>query len=74
MEESSKNGFIPNILNSTYITLIAKNDKPTSFNDYRPISLCNMVYKIITKIIAIHIKSILEQNISNEQFGFLSNR
>jgi hypothetical protein len=44
------------------------------FIRFRPIYLCNAVYKIITKIIASKLKEILEDNISDEQFGFLKGR
>lgn len=43
--------------NKTIITLIPKNDRPTSFKDIKPISLCNVVYKIIAKIMVIRLKS-----------------
>ena len=61
-------------LNSTFITLIPKCDKPTSFSNYRPISLCNLAYKIISKLDAIRLKPILDIAISWNQFGFLHNR
>jgi hypothetical protein len=61
-------------LNSTFISLIPKTDNPSSFDDFRPISLCNCLYKIISKVINKRLKYILSRNISSEQFGFLAGR
>ena len=74
VEESRKAGFIHGPLNTTFIALIPKVDKPANFEDYRPISLCNCLYKIISKVIAKRLKSVLSQHISSEQFGFLEGR
>jgi hypothetical protein len=68
------NGYIHNPLNSTFIALIPKSDNPSSFDDFRPISLCNCLYKIISKVISRRLKVILSKNISSEQFGFLEGR
>lgn len=68
------NGYIACSVNATFIALIPKREKPESYDDYRPISLCNLVYKLIYKIISLRIKSFLTSGISKEQFGFLSNR
>ena len=74
MEESHQSGTIPEILNTTYITLIPKVDKPIGFHEYRPISLCNLLYKLISKVIAVRLKPFLDSGISQEQYGFLKNR
>ena len=60
--------------NSTFLNLIPNKNKPKDFNDYRPIALCNIAYKIITKIIGKRLKPILSENMTKEQFGFLGNR
>ena len=73
IKECHSSGRMYEAINSTYITLIPKTDSPLSFNDFWPISLCNSLYKIIAKIIANHIKPILLNNISSEQFSFLHN-
>ena len=71
MEESHLQGRIHGPFNSTFIALISKDDSPTSFDDFRPISLCNGVYKIIVKAIAKIFKKILSKVISSKQFVFL---
>jgi hypothetical protein len=74
VEESRRKGRVTGALNATFLALIPKSDNPGSFGEYRPIALCNLVYKIITKIIATRIKSFLSFGISKEQFGFLEGR
>jgi hypothetical protein len=74
VEESRKNGHIHEPLNATFIALIPKSDNPTTFDDFRPISLCNCIYKIISKVISHRLKDILSRHISCEQFGFLKGR
>eukprot|EP00253_Pinus_taeda_P009728 PITA_09728 len=74
IEESKKRGRIPGNLKATFIALIPKFDKPSSFDGFQPISLCNCIYKIIAKIIANRLKPILLLHIAQEQFSFLHNR
>jgi hypothetical protein len=71
VEESRRQGRVTGALNATFIALIPKTDKPDSFGGFRPIALCNLAYKIITKIIATRIKTALSVGISKEQFSFL---
>ena len=65
---------IPPSLNSTFLALIPKKEKPQTFADFRPISLCNLLYKLIAKVIAGRLKPFLDLGISQEQFGFLKDR
>jgi hypothetical protein len=74
IEESRTLGFIPRALNSTFLTLIPKVNKPRLFGDFWPISLCNLCYKIISKIIANQIKPFISRSLSEEQLGFLQGR
>lgn len=74
VEESRKEGYIHTPLNSTFIALIPKKDSAGKFEDFRPISLCHYLYKIISKIITKSLKEILSSHISKEQFGFLEVR
>lgn len=73
-EESRQLGRIHDPFNSTFIALIPKVDESKSFEEFRPISLCNCVYKIIANIIAMRLRPILSRNMSREQFGFLEGR
>jgi hypothetical protein len=51
VEETRRMGFVVGGLNTTFLTLIPKTNRPRSFDDFCPISLCNLCYKIISKII-----------------------
>lgn len=53
------------------LALIPKVSNPVSFKDFRPISLCNLIYKIISKILVDRLKDGLSEGISKELFGFL---
>jgi hypothetical protein len=58
-------------LNSTYIALIPKVTNPNCVNEFRPISLCNVVYKLISKVLANRLKAILPEIISLHQNAFI---
>ena len=64
VHESRKSGKVLGSMNSTLISIIPKKYKCEGFEDYRPISCCNMIYKIIAKIIAQRIKPILSKAIT----------
>lgn len=65
---------IPEYLNQTLITPIPKCSSPESINNYLPIGLCNMVYKIITKLIVARLCPILNQLVSPQQTTFMPDR
>ena len=60
--------------NSAFLTLIPKEKGANSFSRFRPISLCNLSYKIITKIMANRLKKILPKVIPENQGGFIKGR
>ncbi|GJZ12725.1 RNA-directed DNA polymerase, eukaryota [Tanacetum coccineum] len=60
--------------NSSFIALIPKVPDPKGVNDYRPISLIGSLYKVVTKILALRLSSVLDYLISEVQSAFLPNR
>ncbi|XP_074346913.1 uncharacterized protein LOC141685724 [Apium graveolens] len=61
-------------LNNTNIVLIPKKKCPIVVGYLRPISLCNVLVKIVTKVIANRLKGVLDKVISENQSAFLSGR
>lgn len=64
----------PEGLNDAFIVLIPKVDALRKANQCRPIGLCNIVYKIVTKVIANRLKPIVPIIISPTQCSFVPKR
>ncbi|GKC71490.1 RNA-directed DNA polymerase, eukaryota [Tanacetum coccineum] len=60
--------------NSSFVALIPKILDPKIVSDYRPISLIGSLYKVITKILATRLSSVISSLISDVQSAFLPNR
>ena len=68
------NRTILKVLNTSFISLIPKQDNAQTPDRFRPIALCNVVYKIISKVIANRLKPLLPTLVSVEQSGYVEGR
>ncbi|KAB2611268.1 hypothetical protein D8674_019300 [Pyrus ussuriensis x Pyrus communis] len=61
-------------INYTHVTLIPKKLDPTSMTQLHPISLCNVIYKICSKVLTNRLKVILPDIVSPSQSAFIPGR
>ena len=67
-------GCLPKEANCSLIVLILKTTNLTFVNNFRPISLCNVVYKIISKLPVAKLRPLLHKIISPCQSAFIPGR
>ncbi|XP_042952180.1 uncharacterized protein LOC122289263 [Carya illinoinensis] len=65
---------LPRFYSTSYIVLIPKVQDPYNFDMFRPISLCNVIYKMFSKILVNRLASVLPRMISWEQGAFVPGR
>jgi len=61
-------------INHTFIILIPKVKSPEFFFDFRLISLCNVIYKLVSKVLANRLQGVLLGIISENQSAFQAGR
>lgn len=71
VKELFTTGVMPNGVNEMIIVLIPKVPTPTCLIDFRPISLCNVIYKSVAKCLVNRLRPILDDIISPSQSAFL---
>eukprot|EP00253_Pinus_taeda_P024711 PITA_24711 len=74
VKDSKLNRTILKVLNTSFISLIPKQDIAQTLDKFRPIALCNVVYKIISKVVANRLKPLLPTLVSGEQSGYVEGR
>jgi hypothetical protein len=65
-------GQMPPGVNDTTIVLIPKKDEPELLKDFRPISLCNVIYKVVSKCLVNRLRPILHELIGPMHSTFVS--
>nr|GEU34897.1 reverse transcriptase [Tanacetum cinerariifolium] len=69
-----KDGVMPLSLNKMLVVLIPKVTYPEIVGQFRPISLCNFVYRVILQIMANRLKTYMHKIISSQQSAFIPGR
>jgi len=67
-------GQMPDGWNDTIISLIPKVDKPEKVTDIIPISLCNVIYKVVSKVMSNRLRQVLPDIITPNQSAFVPGR
>ncbi|XP_028094336.1 uncharacterized protein LOC114294405 [Camellia sinensis] len=65
---------IPPVVNQTLIALFPKTVIPENIKQFRPISLCNVSYKILSKILVNRIRPLLQDLVGPTQSSFIPGR
>jgi hypothetical protein len=73
-QEFHERGKFEKSFNATFVSLIPKKAGAVEMKDFRPISLVGGVYKIISKVLANRLKTVLGKIVSNSQHAFIKGR
>lgn len=58
-------------INNSFITLVPKVSNPETVSDFRPIALLNVSFKLLTKLLADRLQSIILKIVHKNQYGFI---
>ncbi|CAN0919242.1 Transposon TX1 uncharacterized 149 kDa protein [Linum grandiflorum] len=67
-------GVLPSEIQDTNIVLLPKVDEPKGMKELRPISLCNVLYRLVAKVLANRLRRVMPKLISEEQSTFIVGR
>jgi hypothetical protein len=74
VQEFFSSGVMPPGINDTSIVLISKKEAPEQLKDFRPIALCNVIYKIVSKCMVNRLRPLLDDIIAPMQSAFVLGR
>ncbi|GKV22549.1 hypothetical protein SLEP1_g32411 [Rubroshorea leprosula] len=74
IKEFHKYGRLVRGINASYITLVPKKKNPTTFKEYRPISMVGSLYKILAKVLANRLRKVIGKVINMTQSTFVEGR
>ncbi|CAE6196409.1 unnamed protein product [Arabidopsis arenosa] len=74
VQEFFMNGYLPRIFNATAITLIPKVQGADTLTQFRPVSCCTTVYKIIARLLKNKLKLFISDAVQGSQVGFVQGR
>ena len=67
-------GFLPSGINATILSLIPKTENAETMKEFRPIACCNLLYKVISKVLANRLSFIFHDAIEPNQSAFITGR
>lgn len=67
-------GFLPKGVNSTILALVPEKTDSLEMKDFCPIACCNVLFKVVSKILANRLKQLLPRIISENQSAFVQGR
>lgn len=74
VDEFFSTGHMKSYISRSNLVLIPKNESAARVNEYRPISICNLIYKLISKLILTRLKPFISGCISQAQTAFVPGR
>ncbi|GAU30291.1 hypothetical protein TSUD_385120 [Trifolium subterraneum] len=72
--EFHRNGVLTKGINSTFIALIPKVECPLKVSEFRPIALVSSIYKILAKVLANRLRSVIGNVVGESQTAFIKDR
>ncbi|GKV15062.1 hypothetical protein SLEP1_g25863 [Rubroshorea leprosula] len=74
LQEFQTNGKLVRGLNTSFTILVPKVENPVRIEEYKPISLVGVMYKILAKLLANRLQEVLGNKIGEQQMAFLKGR